>query len=226
MQQGSRQGSYGALYWPWITVTDPIGMGSNPTRLIPPTGHVLGVYGRIDQTRGIWKAPAGNEAVLRGALAVEYDITDRDHTDLVKNGSVNGIRQLRGTGIVIDASRTLSTDSRWLYVNVRLLFNYVKASLREGMRWAKQEPNRERLWNTIKYGTITPFLQRLYQSGAFGPGAPEDVYTVICGSENNPPDQIKLGYLKVEIYFYPARPAETIVIIIGQQDSGATASEQ
>ncbi len=224
LQQGSREGSYGALYWPWIVVTDPIGTGPNPTRLIPPTGHVLGVYSRIDRTRGIWKAPAGNEAVLRGALAVEHDITDRDHTDLVKNGSVNGIRQLRGTGIVIDASRTLSTDSRWLYVNVRLLFNYVKASLREGMRWAKQEPNRERLWNTIKYGTVTPFLQRLYQAGAFGPGAPEEVYTIICGPENNPPDQIQLGNLTVEIYFYPARPAETIIIIIGQ--SGATASEQ
>jgi phage tail sheath protein FI len=217
---------YGALYWPWIAVTDPIGTGSNPIKVIPPTGHVMGVYARIDQTRGLWKAPAGNEAVLRGALAVEKDITDVDHTDLVKNGSVNGIRRIPAAGIAIDASRTLSTDNRWLYVNVRLLFNYVKASLREGLRWVKQEPNRENLWNKIKYNTVTPFLQRLYQAGAFGPGAPEDVYTVVCGPENNPPDQIQLGYLKVEVYFYPARPAETIIIMVGQQDSGATAGER
>ena len=156
---------------------------------------------------------------------MERDITDVDHTDLVKNGSVNGIRSIRGAGIVIDASRTLSTDPRWLYVNVRLLFNYVKTSLRESSRWIKQEPNRETLWNTIKYGTVTPFLQGLYQSGAFGPGTPEQVFTVVCGPENNPPDQIQLGNLKVEIYFYPARPAETILIVIGQQDGGATASE-
>ena len=217
---------YGALYWPWITVTDPIGSGPNPIKKIPPTGHVMGTYARIDQTRGIWKAPAGNEATLRGALAVEQEITDRDHTDLVKNGSVNGIRMIRGAGIVIDASRTLSTDTRWLYVNVRLLFNYVKTSLREGLRWVKQEPNRERLWNTVKYNTVTPFLQRLYQAGAFGPGSPEDVFTVVCGPENNPSDQIQLGNLTVEIYFYPARPAETIIIIVGQQESGATAREQ
>lgn len=217
---------FGALYWPWIMVTDPIGVGSNPTREIPPTGHVLGAYARIDQTRGVWKAPAGNEAVLRGALAVKYDITDTDHTTLVKNGSVNGIRRIPGAGIVIDASRTLSTDTRWLYVNVRLLFNYVKASLREGLRWVKQEPNRETLWNKIKYNTVTPFLLGLYQSGAFGPGTPDQVFTVICGPENNPPDQIALGNLRVEIYFYPARPAETIIITIGQQDSGTTTSEQ
>jgi phage tail sheath protein FI len=217
---------YGALYWPWITVTDPIGAGPNPTRSIPPSGHVAGVYARIDQTRGIWKAPAGDEAVVRGALDVESTVTDEDHTDLVKNGSVNGIRPIAGVGIVIDASRTLSTDTRWLYVNVRLLFNYVKSSLRDGLRWVKQEPNREALWGMIKFGTVTPFLLRLYQAGAFGPGTPADVFTVICDAGNNPPDEIELGNLKVEIYFYPSRPAETILIVIGQQESGATAAER
>jgi hypothetical protein len=216
---------YGALYWPWITVVDPAGSGSNPTRVIPPSGHVIGVYARTDQTRGVWKAPAGNDAVLRGALAVERDITDIDHTDLVKNGSVNGIRRIPGAGIVVDASRTLSTDSRWLFVNVRLLFNYVKVSLRDGLRWVKQEPNQQTLWNQIKYNTVTPFLNRLYQAGAFGPGKASDVFTVICGAENNPPQQVVLGNLTVEVYFFPSRPAETILIVIGQQDSAASASE-
>jgi phage tail sheath protein FI len=111
-------------------------------------------------------------------------------------------------------------------VNVRLLFNYVKASLRDGLRWAKQEPNREDLWNRIKFGSVTPFLLRLYQDGAFGAGTPAEVFTVICGPENNPPASVVLGNLQVEVYFYPSRPAETILIIVGQQDSGATASER
>jgi phage tail sheath protein FI len=110
-------------------------------------------------------------------------------------------------------------------VNVRLLFNYVKASLCEGLRWVKQEPNRDTLWNKIKYNSVTPFLMRLHQAQAFGTGAPEDVFTVVCGPENNPPDEVMLGNLRVEVYFYPARPAETIVIVVGQQDSGASASE-
>lgn len=216
---------YGALYWPWITVSDPIGSGPTATKVIPPTGHVLGVFARVDQTRNVWKAPAGDDALVRRALAVERDITDADNTDLVKNGSVNSIRLVRGSGIVIDTSRTLSTDTRWLYVNVRLLFNYVKASLREGLRWVKQEPNRETLWNRIKYNSVTPFLMRLHQAQAFGAGAPEDVFTVVCGPENNPPDEVMLGNLRIEVYFYPSRPAETILIVVGQQDSGASASE-
>ncbi len=216
---------YGALYWPWIVVQDPIGVGPNPTRTIPPSGHVVGVYARIDQTRGIWKAPAGDESLVRGALDVETTVTDQDHTDLVKNGSVNGVRPIAGVGIVLDASRTLSTDTRWLYVNVRLLFNFVKVSLRDGLRWVKQEPNREALWGMVKFGSVTPFL-RLFQAGAFGPGTPSDVFTVICGPENNPPDQIELGNLTIEVYFFPSRPAETIFIIVGQQESGATAAER
>jgi len=130
-----------------------------------------------------------------------------------------------GAGIVIDASRTLSTDTRWLYVNVRLLFNYVKSSLRRGLRWVRQEPNRDRLWNLVEYGSVTPFLLGLWRQGAFGTGSPADVFTVIVDESNNPPDQVEQGNLKVEVYFYPSRPAETIVIIVGQQPSGGIADE-
>ena len=138
---------------------------------------------------------------------------------------MNSIRSVRGAGIVIDTSRTLSTDTRWLYVNVRLLFNYVKASLRDGLRWVKQEPNRDTLWNKVKFNSVMPFLMRLYQAQAFGTGKPEDVFTVVCGPENNPPDEVALGILRIEVYFYPSRPAETILIVVGQQDSGASVNE-
>ena len=75
------------------------------------------------------------------------------------------------------------------------------------------------------YGSVTPFLMRLWRQGAFGTGKPADVFTVICDATNNPPDQVQLGILNVEVYFYPSVPAETIVIIVGQQPSGATAAE-
>ncbi|MFO7698048.1 MAG: phage tail sheath subtilisin-like domain-containing protein, partial [Anaerolineae bacterium] len=115
---------YGALYFPWIQVADPIGT----RKWIPPTGHVLGVYARTERERGIWKAPAGNAALVNGALDVRCHFNDADHTDLVKNGSVNAVRFIPGQGIVIDSSRTLSTSTLWLYVNVRLLFNFVESS--------------------------------------------------------------------------------------------------
>jgi uncharacterized protein len=212
---------YGALYLPYIQVVDPIGS----LIWIPPTGHVLGVYARTDQQRGVWKAPAGNAALLNNVLDVRATLNDTDHTDLVKNGSINAIRPIPGTGIVIDSSRTLSTNTLWLYVNVRLLFNYVKTSLKYGLRWVVQEPNDTTLWNKIKYNSVTPFLMGLWRRGAFGPGAPADVFTVKVDAENNPPANIQQGILNVEVYFYPSRPAETIVITVGQQEGGAKTSE-
>lgn len=216
---------YGALYGPWIKITDPIGTGAVPVKFVPPSGHVMGVYARVETSRGIWKAPAGDEANIVGALDVEYQLSDADHTDLVKNGSVNGIRAVAGAGIVVDASRTLSTDTRWLYVNVRLLFNYVKSSLKRGLRWVRQEPNRDTLWTAVKFNSVRPFLMELWRNGAFGTGKPEEVFTIICDATNNPPSEVDQGNFKIEVYFYPSKPAETIIIIVGQQPSGATAKE-
>jgi phage tail sheath protein FI len=216
---------YGAMYGPWIDVTDPLAPGPTQIKRIPPTGHVMGVYARTETTRGIFKAPAGDGARLLGALDVEYRLSDAEHTDLVEMGSVNGIRAIPGAGIVIDASRTLSTDIRWRYVNVRLLFNYVKSSLKQGLRWVKQEPNRDQLWDAVKYGSVRPFLLGLWRQGAFGTGEPDDVFTIIVDETNNPPEEVDKGNFKVEVYFYPSKPAETILIVVGQQPSGATASE-
>ncbi len=212
---------YGALYYPWIMVSDPDG---NPI-WIPPTGHILGVYARTERERGIWKAPAGNAARLNGALDVKWHITDAEHTNLVKDNNVNAVRFIPGQGIVIDSSRSLSTSPLWLYVNIRLLFNFVKSSLKAGLRWVVQEPNDETLWNKVKYNSVTPFLMGLWRRGAFGSGSPEQVFTVKVDAENNLLADIQQGRLTIEVYFYPSRPAETIVIIVGQQEGGATANE-
>jgi hypothetical protein len=217
---------YGALYAPWVQIVNPAdATGNNPRLWVPPVGHVLGTYARIGEERGVWKAPAGDEALLRNVLGVEFDMTDADHTDLVKNGSVNGIRNIAGTGVIVDASRTLSTDTRWLFVNVRRLFNFVKSSLRTGLRFVAQEPHTEELRRMVKFNVVTPFLLGLWRQGAFGSDPADKVFTVICGPENNPPAEVNLGNFKIEVYFYPVKPAETIIIIVGQQESTASADE-
>ena len=221
--QGSKV--YGALYAPWIRVTDPAGAGPAPARFVPPDGHVMGVYARTDRERGIWKAPAGTSSVLRGALEAAATFTDGQHTAMVRTGFVNGIRPTPGSGIIVAASRTLSTDPRWWYVNVRLLFNFVKASLRDGLRFVRQEPHSEELRRMVRFNVVTPFLLGLWRRGAFGSDPADSVFTVKCDAENNPPAEVQLGNFRVEVYFYPVRPAETIVIVVGQQDSGATAAE-
>jgi len=216
---------YGALYGPWIKIVDATSTAPDPTIMVPPVGHVMGVYARTEATRGIAKAPAGDQARVFGAVSVGTSFSDAQHTDLVERGSINGVRFIPGAGIVVDSSRTLSTDTRWRYVNVRLLFNYVKSSLRVGLRWVRQEPNRDTLWTSVKYGSVRPFLMTLWQAGAFGTGEPDDVFTIVVDESNNPPDQVDLGFLNVEVTFYPSKPAEKIVIRVGQQPSGAVASE-
>ena len=156
---------------------------------------------------------------------VQYAITDVDHTDLVKNGSVDAVRFVPGQGIIVDSSRTLSTNPLWLYVNIRLLFNYVKSSLKSGLRWVVEEPNSDELWNKVKFNSVTPFLMGLWRKGAFGPGKPEQVFTVKCDADTNPPANIQQGIFTVEVYFYPSRPAETVVIVVGQQEGAGSATE-
>jgi phage tail sheath protein FI len=217
---------FGALYAPWIQIVNPLDTtGTNPLISVPPVGHVLGMYANIGATRGVFKAPAGDEAVLENALGVEFDMTDTDHTDLVKNGGVNGIRAIPGAGVIVDASRTLSTDTRWLYVSTRRLFNFVKSSLQTSLSFVAQEPHTDDLRRSVKFNVVTPFLLGLWKQGAFGSDPPNTVFTVVCDATNNPPAQVNLGNFQVEVYFYPVKPAETIIIVVGQQDSGSTTAE-
>ena len=216
---------YGAVYAGWIQVADPVASGTAPTLFIPNDGHVLGVFARTDQERGIWKAPAGSGAVVRGAQAICASFTDVQNTDLVRNGLVNPIRFETGSGITIAASRSLSSDTRWWFISTRLLFNFVKVSLREGLRFVRQEPNSGELRRNVAVNVVRPFLLNLWRQGAFGSDPADKVFTIKCDSENNPPAEVNQGNFRIEVYFYAVRPAETIVIVVGQQPTGATAGE-
>jgi phage tail sheath protein FI len=215
---------YGALYACWIRVNDP-SPGPSPTRFVPPDGHLMGVYARTEFESGIFKAPAGNRAQVRGALQVSAAFTEEQHTDLVRNGFINGIRFTPGPGITIAGSRTLSTDTRWWFVNVRLLFNFVKSSLRDGIRFVRQEPHTEELRRMVRFNVVRPFLLGLWRQGAFGSDPADQVFTIKCDTENNPPAEVDLGNFKLEVYFYPVKPAETIIIVVGQQPGGSSAGE-
>jgi phage tail sheath protein FI len=106
-----------------------------------------------------------------------------------------------------------------------LLFNFVKASLRDGLRFVRQEPHTEELRRAVRFNVVRPFLLGLWRQGAFGSGTPDESFVVKCDAENNPPAEVNLGNFRVDVLFYPARPAETILIVVGQQDSGAAAEE-
>jgi phage tail sheath protein FI len=110
-------------------------------------------------------------------------------------------------------------------VNTRLLFNFVKTTLRDGLHFVRQEPHTEALRKMVRLNVITPFLLGLWRQGAFGSDPAMHVFTVKCDAENNPPSDVDLGLFRVEVFFYPVRPAETVHIIVGQQPGGGSAAE-
>jgi Bacteriophage tail sheath protein len=210
---------YAALYYPWIKVFDPAG---GQTRIIPPSGHVAGIWARNDFERGVHKAPA-NE-VVRGAVDLEMQIT-RGEQDLLNPLGINCIRSFPGRGIRVWGARTLSSDPAWRYLNVRRYFNYLEESILTGTQWVVFEPNDQALWARIRRN-ISAFLVTEWRSGALFGGQPEDAYYVKCDAETNPPESVDLGRVICEIGVSPVKPAEFVIFRLAQFSSGGGELEE
>ncbi|MCH8897874.1 MAG: phage tail sheath family protein [Chloroflexi bacterium] len=201
--------SYAALYYPWVRVFDPV---AGKSMLVPPSGHVAGIWARSDATRGVHKAPA-NE-VVGGALDVEFQIT-KGEQDILNPRGINCIRAFPGRGIRVWGARTLSSDPAWRYLNVRRLFNMVEKSIESGTQWVVFEPNDFALWQRIKR-TANGFLTMVWRSGALFGATPAQAFFVKCDEETNPPEARDLGMVTIEIGIAPVKPAEFVIFRISQ----------
>lgn len=210
-----------ALYYPWIKVSDPIRKGKQ--LLVPPSGHIAGVWARVVNERGVHKAPA-NE-FLRGAVALEKYVTPGEQGILNPEG-VNAIRSFPGEGIKIYGARTLATRSNpeWKYVNVRRLFNFIEVSVRRGMTWAVFEPNDQDLWGRLRRN-IGAFLNVCWREGMLFGETPAQAFFVKCDADTNPREMIDLGRVYVEVGISPVKPAEFVIIRMSQWDGGGDTSE-
>jgi len=203
--------SYAALYYPWIEVADYSGTGRT-TKMIPPSGHMVGIYNRSDAERGVHKAPA-NEVVL-GALNLELKLS-KGEQDILNPVGVNCIRTFPGRGIRIWGGRTLSSDGAWRYINVRRLFIMVEASMDAGLQWVVFEPNDSTLWARVRRD-VTSFLRVVWRSGALFGDTPEQAFYVKCDEELNPQEIRDLGQLIIEVGLAPVKPAEFVIFRITQ----------
>lgn len=205
--------AFAAFYYPWISVDNPLTTGpSDAEILVPPSGHVAGVWSRVDDSRGVWKAPA-NE-VVRGALSTELDITKGEQALLNPIG-INCIRPFGTRGIRVWGARTLASDADWTYVNVRRLFNMIETAIMDGTQFAVFEPNDQKLWAGLSR-TISAFLRGLWRDGALFGATPDQAFFVKCDSETNPPDSIDQGKVVVEVGIAPVKPAEFVIFRISQ----------
>jgi phage tail sheath protein FI len=206
--------SYAGFYHPWILVADP---RTQAPVLVPPGGHVLGIYARSDAERGVFKAPA-NELV-RGALGLEYDIDDRQQADLNPKG-VNVIRSFPGHGILVWGARTITSDALWKYVSVRRLFIFLERSIHEGTQWVVFEPNDDRLWARVT-DTIRLFLRQQWRLGALLGRTEAEAFFVVCDRTTMTQDDILNGRLVCEIGLAPVRPAEFVIFRLFQRTAEA-----
>ena len=203
--------SYAALYYPWIEVADLSGTGST-RKLIPPSGHVVGINNRLDAERGVHKPPA-NEVVL---AAVNLDISlSKGEQDTLNPIGVNCIRSFPARGIRVWGARTLSSDGSWRYINVRRLFILVEASMDAGLSWVVFEPNDSTLWAKV-LRDVSSFLRVIWRSGALFGNTPESAFYVKCDEELNPKEIRDLGQLIIEVGLAPVKPAEFVIFRISQ----------
>jgi hypothetical protein len=205
---------YATLYWPWVKVFDP---SSGTNVFVPPSGHMAGIWGRNDDSRGVHKAPA-NE-VVRGAITLEINITKNEH-DLLNPVGINCIRAFPGRGIRVWGARTLSSDSAWRYLNVRRLFNYLEESILNGTDWVVFEPNDYALWSKIRR-TISAFLVNEWRKGALFGLTPAEAFFVKCDAETNPAEGIDAGQVVCEVGVAPVKPAEFVIFRLSQYSGGS-----
>jgi uncharacterized protein len=210
----NRRSMFGALYYPWIKVANPRNAGK--PIMVPPSGHMMGIWCRTDESRGVFKAPA-NETP-RGVIGIAYDTNMREQ-ELLNPEGINCIRNFNtySRGYKVWGARTLveKDNIQWRYISVRRLVSYVEKSIEMGTQWVVFEPNDQDLWARVTR-TVTGFLTRLWRDGALVGASPSDAFYVKCDGELNTPETMMLGRLYVEVGVCPVRPAEFVIFRISQ----------
>ena len=202
--------NYGALYHPWLTIFDPL---DKKNIAIPPSGSMMGIYARSDNTRGVHKAPA-NE-VVRACVGLDCQF-NKGEQDILNPKGVNLIRSFPGQGIRVWGARTAGSNPSWKYVNVRRLFIFIEETIKANTSWAVFEPNDEPLWVRVRR-TISVFLNGLWRNGSLAGSSPEEAFFVNIGRDTMSQDDIDNGRLICVIGVAPVKPAEFVIFRISQK---------
>jgi phage tail sheath protein FI len=207
----------GALYFPYLESLDPI---TGDVRQLPPSGFVAGICARIDNNRGVWKAPAGLETTILNTTGVVEEGRMNDQQQGVLNPlGVNCLREFAGVGTVVFGARTLVTHNtafqQWWYVPVRRMALFIEQSLVGSLGWVVFEPNAEPLWTSIRT-TIEGFMLGLFRQSAFAGTTPSDAFQVKCDASTTTQEDIDNGIVNIIVAFRPLKPAEFVVIKIAQ----------
>ena len=208
--------NYAALYFPRLRQPNPL--NDNLMEEFVPCGAIAGIIARTDSQRGVWKAPAGQDAQLLGVTELSVSLTDMENGDLNQLG-INCLRAFPVYGRLVWGSRTLEGADRlaseWKYLPVRRTALYIEESLYRGLKWVVFEPNDEPLWSQIRLN-VGAFMHNLFRQGAFQGMTSKDAYFVKCDKETTTQNDINLGIVNIWVGFAPLKPAEFVIIHIQQ----------
>ena len=207
----------GAVYFPRLVIPGMRRQGKE--RETGPSGTVAGIIARNDAARGIWKAPAGKEATIVGALPA-VELLD-SHARALNPRAINPIRTLPTAGPVLWGARTLKGDDslndEFKYISVRRLVLHIERSVHRGLSWVVFEDNGRALWDRVG-SDVYDFLHLLWREGAFQGAKPEQAFYVKMGlGETMTQADIDAGRLIILIGIAPLKPAEFVHIRIDLQ---------
>ena len=213
---GGLRNNNSALYFPRTQIPDPV--NEYRLRSVAASGTMAGIYARTDSTRGVWKAPAGVEAVLNGVVQLDTKLTDAEN-GVLNPLAINCLRTFPVYGNIAWGSRTLQgadqIASEWKYVPIRRLALMLEESLFRGTKWVVFEPNDEPLWAKIRLN-VGAYMNSLFRQGAFQGSTPKDAYFVKCDAETTTENDRNSGIVNIIVGFAPLKPAEFVVISIQQ----------
>lgn len=182
---------------------------------MPPSSAMAGIYAAVDNSRGVWKAPANVSVnnVIKPTIQFSNVEQDQMNVDATAGKSVNAIRAFVGKGTLVWGARTLAgNDNEWRYVNVRRFFNFVEESCKKATGQFVFEPNDANTWVRVQ-GMIENFLTVLWRQGALQGVKPEHAFYVAVGlGKTMTPLDILEGRMYVEIGMAVVRPAEFIIL--------------
>lgn len=216
--------SNAAVYFPNLYIKDPYGNSGSSIRLTGPSGAVAGLMLATDKRVGPFQTPAGIEAKVVDAVALEHAFTN-DELDLLNVGNltsgayypVNAIRNLPGAGIVVMGGRTLKQDNTAnRYVAMRRSLIYIEKRLNDLAQFAIFETNDETLWARLTT-VLGNFLNDYRNQGGLRGENADAAFFIKCDTENNTPATIANGEVHVEVGVALEYPAEFIIINLSQK---------
>ena len=187
---------------------------------LPPSAAIAGIYTTLDNSRGVWKAPANVSVCMVNAptINISSEQLEELNVDLLTGKSINVIRSFPTIGTLVWGARTLDGNSQdWRYINVKRTLIMVEQSLKLATRAYVFEPNDANTWITVK-SMMDNFLTNLWKQGALAGAVPEQAFDVQIGlGSTMTPTDILDGKMLITVKVAVVRPGEFIVITFQQQ---------